>query len=298
VLFRSFIAGDAAHRHPPANGLGSNTSIQDSYNLAWKLALVVKGHASEELLRSYNDERQPVGRRIIDRAIQSVMEMVEWFNIFDFGPETSWEEADRKIDEIFGPGGGPERQKIYDALELLNGQFNAHGVELGQHYASEAVISDGSTATADDRKSDLAHEPTTIPGNPIPHAWLEVDGNDTSTLDLCGYNQFTLITGADGQGWIDAANSVAAELDIEMEAVQVSLGLPVNDVYGDWTKRREVNDDGCVLVRPDRIVAWRSQNLGSKPEATLRDVMKRILRPCKADGVTDPNTLEDAVNVS
>lgn len=295
---RLFIAGDAAHRHPPANGLGSNTSIQDSYNLAWKLALVVKGHAGEELLRSYNEERQPVGRRIIDRAIQSVMEMVEWFNVFGFGTETSWDEANQKIDEIFGADGGPQRQKIFDALKLQNGQFNAHGVELGQHYESDAVVSDGSTAKADDRKSDLVYEPTTIPGNPIPHAWLDVAGEDTSTLDLCGYDQFTLITGAAGQGWLDAANSVASDLGIKMEAVQVSLGLPVNDVYGDWIKRREVNDGGCVLVRPDRIVAWRSMDLGSEPEARLRDAIEHVLRPGKAGGVTTPKPLNEAVAVS
>jgi 2,4-dichlorophenol 6-monooxygenase len=42
---RVFIMGDAAHRHPPSNGLGSNTSIQDGFNLAWKLAAVVQGQA-------------------------------------------------------------------------------------------------------------------------------------------------------------------------------------------------------------------------------------------------------------
>ena len=73
---RMFIAGDAAHRHPPANGLGSNTSMQDAYNLAWKLALVLSGRAGDGLLDTYDDERQPVGRQIVDRANQSVGEMV------------------------------------------------------------------------------------------------------------------------------------------------------------------------------------------------------------------------------
>lgn len=295
---RLFIAGDAAHRHPPANGLGSNTSIQDSYNLAWKLALVVKGHASEDLLRTYTVERQPVGRRIIDRAIQSVMEMVEWVNIFGFGPQTSWDEANQKIEEMFGPDGGPERQKIFDALKLQNGQFNAHGVELGQYYQSEAVVGDGSTVKPSDLDTDQFHVPTTVPGNPVPHAWLTVGNKDTSTLDLCGYDQFTLIVGANGCKWIDAFESVASDLGVKMEAVQVSLGLPVNDVYGDWTKRREVNGDGCVLVRPDRIVAWRSQDLGSNPEARLRDVMECILKPGEAGGVTDSTLLEEAEVVS
>ena len=46
---RVFCMGDAVHRHPPSNGLGSNTSIQDAFNLAWKLAMVLKGQAGPEL---------------------------------------------------------------------------------------------------------------------------------------------------------------------------------------------------------------------------------------------------------
>src|SRR6478736_3066824 len=54
---RVFCAGDAVHRHPPSNGLGSNTSIQKAYNLAWKLAYVLKGKAGAGLLDSYDAER-------------------------------------------------------------------------------------------------------------------------------------------------------------------------------------------------------------------------------------------------
>ena len=56
---RVFCAGDAIHRHPPSNGLGSNTSIQDSYNLAWKLAAVLRGQAAPSLLETYSAERAP-----------------------------------------------------------------------------------------------------------------------------------------------------------------------------------------------------------------------------------------------
>ncbi|MCW2678494.1 MAG: hypothetical protein JWR70_3534 [Modestobacter sp.] len=56
---RVFCAGDAVHRHPPTNGLGSNTSIQDTYNLAWKIAHVVAGTAAPSLLDSYDAERAP-----------------------------------------------------------------------------------------------------------------------------------------------------------------------------------------------------------------------------------------------
>lgn len=56
---RCFLAGDAAHIHSPAGAQGMNTGIQDGYNLAWKLALVLKGKASGELLNTYNEERLP-----------------------------------------------------------------------------------------------------------------------------------------------------------------------------------------------------------------------------------------------
>lgn len=79
-----FCLGDAVHRHPPSNGLGSNTCVQDAYNLAWKIAYVVQGKsprehlsmptlmkiagkAGKELLDSYEVERQPVGKAIVER---------------------------------------------------------------------------------------------------------------------------------------------------------------------------------------------------------------------------------------
>jgi 2-polyprenyl-6-methoxyphenol hydroxylase-like FAD-dependent oxidoreductase len=65
---RAFIAGDAAHIHPPTGGQGMNTGIQDAYNLAWKLALVVAGAAPESLLDSYEIERRPVGAEVVART--------------------------------------------------------------------------------------------------------------------------------------------------------------------------------------------------------------------------------------
>lgn len=62
---RCFVAGDAAHVHSPASGQGMNTGIQDGYNLAWKLADVVRGHARESLLDSYSAERVPIGEKLL-----------------------------------------------------------------------------------------------------------------------------------------------------------------------------------------------------------------------------------------
>ena len=66
---RAFVVGDAAHLHPPAGGQGMNTGIQDAWNLSWKLALAVRGEASPGLLDSYDAERRPAGRAIVDRAV-------------------------------------------------------------------------------------------------------------------------------------------------------------------------------------------------------------------------------------
>jgi hypothetical protein len=68
-----FIAGDAAHIHPPTGGQGMNTGIQDAYNLAWKLALVLRGAGRNTLLESYESERRAVGAEIVARTTRSAL---------------------------------------------------------------------------------------------------------------------------------------------------------------------------------------------------------------------------------
>jgi len=65
---RIFIVGDAAHLMPPNGGFGGNTGIHDAHNLAWKLALVIAGHADEHLLRTYAAERKPVAQLTVEQA--------------------------------------------------------------------------------------------------------------------------------------------------------------------------------------------------------------------------------------
>jgi 2-polyprenyl-6-methoxyphenol hydroxylase-like FAD-dependent oxidoreductase len=72
---RCFVAGDAAHIHSPVGGQGMNTGVQDAFNLAWKLALVVSGQASESLLDTYDAERRPVAEAVLaatDRATRLI----------------------------------------------------------------------------------------------------------------------------------------------------------------------------------------------------------------------------------
>jgi 2-polyprenyl-6-methoxyphenol hydroxylase-like FAD-dependent oxidoreductase len=81
---RCFVAGDAAHIHSPAGGQGMNTGIQDAYNLAWKLAFVIRGYAGDRLLETYNEERLPNARQLLattDRAFD-VMVGSDWLFAF------------------------------------------------------------------------------------------------------------------------------------------------------------------------------------------------------------------------
>lgn len=273
-----FLAGDAAHRHSPANGLGSNTSVQDSYNLAWKLSLVLSGKADEGLLDSYHDERQPVGRKVIDRAMKSHVEIEPWSEAAGFKPGISGQDAKHNIEELFGASdvGETRRKALLAGVDLMNYQFNAHGVELGQRYRS-GVIASSEPFPEYQRDPELFFQPDAVPGSHIPHVWVQRAGADISTLDVCDYAKFTLIVGAAGDRWDEAAASVASELGVPIVPARIGLRQDVDDMYGEWINIRGVSDLGCLLVRPDRFIAWRSRDLPSDPALALRQAMLSIL---------------------
>ncbi|GAA3687037.1 FAD-dependent monooxygenase [Arthrobacter ginkgonis] len=276
---RVFCAGDATHKHPPSNGLGSNTSIQDSYNLAWKIAAVLNGQAGEQLLETYSAERAPVARQIVTRANRSGREFGKLFEALGIDKAKSAEEMHALIEsrKDATPEGAAKRAAIKEAMELKNYEFNAHGVELGQHYESSAVAGDGTSRPAPARDTDLYYEPTTHPGGRLPHAWVGNARSKVSTHDLAPYGRFTLLTGSTGEDWDTAARKVSDQLGVEVAAVVIGPGRDVTDLYFDWERLREVAEDGAVLVRPDKHVGWRSHSLPADPEAALRGAVSAIL---------------------
>ena len=254
---RVFCGGDAVHRHPPSSGLGSNTCMQDAFNLAWKLAYVVKGHAGEELLESYTVERAPVGAQIVKRANQSRL---------DYAPlNQSFRDTDAPdplaagIKELAdpGPGGVARRAALAEALKLKNYEFNAQGVELNQRCVSAAVLPEPDAAEEVWKRDPQLHvQPTTRPGAKLPHAWLVgQDGRRVSTLDLVGKGKFSLVTGIAGQAWADAVY----EMGLPFLRSVVIGGPAAQDVYCSWHGVREIEEAGALLVRPDGVVAWRQQ---------------------------------------
>jgi len=276
---RVFLAGDAAHRHPPANGLGTNTSVQDSYNLAWKLAMVLSGSAGEGLLDSYDQERQPVGRQVVDRAMKSVGDMQPISRALGFRPGQSSDEGWATLHELFSdaPGAAERRTELAAAVELQSYQFNSHGVELNQRYTSRAVVEDGTPFPEPVRDFELYHHPTTHPGAYLPHAWVQHGDRQVSTLDLAGQGRFSLLVGIGGGPWSEAAAKIAAELNIALPVYSVGYRCEYDDLLGDWTRLREIGDRGALLIRPDRHVAWRCADLPESPQDSLRAAMREVL---------------------
>ncbi|MDX2543503.1 FAD-dependent oxidoreductase [Streptomyces sp. WI04-05B] len=272
---RVLCAGDAVHRHPPSNGLGSNTSVQDAYNLAWKLKLVLDGVADPSLLDSYTAERAPVGKQVVTRANKSIAETAPIFAALDGlspqTPEELWANIAARKDATEAAAG--QRARLRAAIAAKVYEFNAHGVDLNQRYESAAIVPDGTPDPGFARDPELYHQPTTRPGARIPHAWLTSGTRTLSTLDTVGGGRFTLLTGIGGDAWIRAAK--AQPLDIA--TVVVGPGQEYEDPYGDWAGLSEVSDAGVLLVRPDGFVAFRHAEAAENAEQLLTDALRQIL---------------------
>jgi 2,4-dichlorophenol 6-monooxygenase len=277
---RVFCMGDAVHRHPPTNGLGSNTSIQDAYNLCWKLKLVLENKAQPALLDSYSAERQPVGKQIVTRANKSIGDFPPIFEAVGLLSSTDPGEARKNIEARKAPTeeGKARRKKLYEAIAHKSYEFNCHGVEMNQRYASSAVVSDGTPEPAFHRDHELYYQATTWPGAHLPHVWVEQHGLRKSTLDLAGKGRFTLLTGIGGECWTPAAAAVAAAYGMPVEVVSIGpAGCDAQDIYADWYRQSEVDEDGCVVVRPDMYVAWRAKQAVANASDVLVGVFGQLL---------------------
>jgi 2,4-dichlorophenol 6-monooxygenase len=279
---RVFCAGDAVHRHPPSNGLGSNTSIQDAYNLAWKLAMVVRGQAGPALLDTYSAERAPVGKQVVDRANQSI---ADTSRLYDALGLLDTADPDRLVAHMAArkqatPEAEKQRAALREAIAFKDYEFNCHGVEMDQRYDSTAVVPDGTPVEEPRRDPELYSQATSRPGAKLPHAWLTTDHRRRlSTLDLAGSGRFTVFTGIGGDAWVQAAAAVGERLGIDVAAVVVGPGREYDDLYGDWARVRGVDDGGVLLVRPDNYVAFRQAGAASAgaAEAALEGALRRVL---------------------
>ncbi len=283
---RVFIMGDAAHRHPPSNGLGSNTSIQDAFNLCWKLAAVIKGQAGQGLLDSYTVERAPIAKQIVTRANQSIGEFGPIFDALGLTGSVDPVKMQQNMDARTEANQAAEDQRnaLREAIAFKKYEFDCHGVEMNQRYSSDAVVTDGQLESPFAVDEELHYHPTTWPGARLPHVWVFTpEGTKVSTLDLAGKGAFSLLTGIGGEAWADAAAKMATAFGVHINVHLIGPRRAIQDHTGDWARASEIRDSGCVLVRPDHHVAWRSEEMVDDPAAELSRVFDAILQPARAE---------------
>lgn len=249
------------------------------------------GLASPSLLKTYSEERQPVGLEIVTRANDSYRAQLEVWKALDIltpDPRTCKANLDELTEST--EAGRRRRRAFRVAMHGTRPEFHALGTEMGQRYQSRAVIQSArdveyemAWSERDNDTKSLEYLPSTLPGRRLPHVWLNTrcpQQTLVSTQDLAGKGSFTLFVGHGGEPWRVAAARAMRATNVEVKVYFIGIGLDWEDVYGDWETLRGVEEDGCVLVRPDRVVAWRSFEVLADEErcsTKIVEVLRSIL---------------------
>lgn len=175
------------------------------------------------------------------------------------------------------PEGEAARRSLNEALDDLDHGWNEHGFEMGQRYDEGALVTDGTPWPVNGKDPYLFYQATSHPGAKLPHAWVERRGRAVSTLDVTPPDAWGLITGPGGEGWGTAAKKVANEFGIEIVTTAIGPGLDWEDPHADWAKVREIGESGCLLVRPDRHVAWRAFEARTDAADALRGALSIVV---------------------
>jgi len=279
---RVFLLGDAAHRHPPTGGLGLNSAIQDAHNLCWKLAAVLQGPASDGLLSTYEAERKPVVARNVECSIDNSLnhfKIGETLGIAQGGDtDRNWSSLKRLWSAR--PEDHEFRHQASRAIAAQSQEFRQHNLEYGYTYTDPcAAIAPDGGPLPEPIDSIRTYLPSTTPGHPLPHAWLDAnDGRRLSTLDLVKPGRFLLIAGEQGSSWCEVATNVCARMGVDIDAVRIGhLQGDYLDPRCQWLQQREIQPDGAMLIRPDRFVAWRSIGASPTPETQIEAALEAIL---------------------
>lgn len=244
---RIFLAGDSAHRFPPTGGLGLNSGIQDIHGLMWRIAAIVAGRASDELLGTYEAERIPVARNNAHQSLTNAIKLVELPAALGIDAEPTTERLHASLAD------SSKADQIAAAVELQREHFDLFGLQLGYVYGEGAFVPDGPPC---EPGSPSDFEPTARPGARLPHAWLaEVGG--TSTLDFVPIDRPVLFTFGEHERWAAEAG------DTETTVIRVGVDTPTLEL---WRQVCEVGADGALLVRPDQHVAWRARSVDQAAE--------------------------------
>jgi len=234
---RVFIAGDAAHSHPPYGGYGVNNGLEDATNLGWKLAARLQGWGSDRLLASYSEERRPVFKETAEDFIEGRTRM----------------EAD--VLETYAPEKDLEAFKA--AWSSLTSDGNARIGAYAPHYAGSPVVlgPPGAVCSAHGEHTFVA-----AAGHHLPPQRLSSGRHVFEELG----DGFALLA-------FDADPVIVAEFEAAARELRVSLRIVRDSRSGG----REAYGAALILVRPDQYVAWCGQAPTMSPRAVLARAVGR-----------------------
>ena len=132
------------------------------------------------------------------------------------------------------------------------------------------------------------YQPSTRPGAPLPHAWIDDDdGNRRPLKDLVAPGHFLLIAGEEGHAWCEAARRLAEDGRVPIDSVRI--GHLDGDVYDPrclWLRHRQIGSDGAVRGAPTASVAWRQPTAVDDTSRVLAYALGQVLaRPVEAPGI-------------
>lgn len=228
---RVFIAGDAAHSHPPYGGYGVNNGLEDATNLGWKLAAKLQGWGTDALLASYSEERRPVFKETAEDFIEG-RTRIEADVLENFSPEK-------------------DLAAFKKAWAALATDGNARIGAYAPHYAGSPVVlgPPGAKCSAHGTHTFEVH-----PGHHLPPQNLSSGRNVFEELSA----GFTLLA-------FDAEASAVSAFEEGARA----LGVPLTIVRDSLAGGREAYKARLILVRPDQYVAWCGDHPPLPPSAIL-----------------------------
>lgn len=218
---RVFVAGDAAHSHPPYGGYGVNTGLEDAVNLGWKLAAVLRGWGGSNLLDSYDEERRPVfvstARDFIEKSVHSDRDFLQQFD--------------------------PARDKSAFEAAWAGRQFGARSEvnAFEPHYDGSSIVWGASTVP---------------PGAVGSHDFAAQAGHHLAPQPLsAGKNIFDEL----GAGFTLVDLGASPALVDEFRHAADALAVPFKVIKDTRAEGRELYRASLILVRPDQFVAWASE---------------------------------------
>ena len=234
---RVFIAGDAAHSHPPYGGYGLNNGLEDAANLGWKLAAALDGWGSDALLSSYGEERHPVFKETGDDFI------------------TARIRTDGEFFDRYNPERDPA--EFARAWKQHESEVAPRVLTYEPHYEGSSIIF-GPPGGASG-----AHGTHTFEARPGHHLPPQILSSGRNICEELGRG-YTLLA-FDGDGGTALA----------FEHVAASVGIPFKIITDTLEGGREAYVSRLILVRPDQYVAWTGEHRPGDVEGLIRKVVGR-----------------------